>query len=120
MKSVCLASSLPSSHTSLLPQLSALFTLVLEAGLFPSLGKQQTKNRYVVQLLEMDPVDHLCPLDPIPSNGVLNALTLFEALRTLTQAKKACSGNNETPDTQELQPAMVTKDGCPSAFHTVL
>lgn len=68
----------------------------------------------------MDPVDHLCPLDPIPSNGVLNALTLFEALRTLTQAKKACSGNNETPDTQELQPAMVTKDGCPSAFHTVL
>lgn len=120
MESVCLAPSLPSSCTSLLPQLSALFTLVLEAGLFPSLGEQQTKNRCVVQLLEMDPADHLCTLDLTPSKGALNALPLFEAIRTLTHAKKAYRRNNESPDTQELQPTMVTKDGCQSAFHTVL
>ena len=78
-------------NTSLLPQLSVLFTPVLEAGLFPSLGKQKTKNRWVVHLLEMVCVYHLWTLDPIPLGGFLNALPLPEALRMLIQAKKACS-----------------------------
>lgn len=98
MASVCPAPRPSSSRTSLLPQLSALFTLVLEANLFPPLGKHQTKSRCVVPARN-GPCWPRISLDPTPSKGLLNALPLLEAHRMLILAKKICSRNQrESPE----------------------
>lgn len=62
MDSVCPTPRPPSSHTSLLYQISTLFTFVLEAGLFPPLGKYQSRRNMFCISQKWLHIYHLCIL----------------------------------------------------------